>query len=437
MNGRCLSTEGPRRRENRGRNVLVALIDVDRDLAVERFRQMPHDEQIALVRSAPQSSRYDVLTLADDATGLVRALQVPELHALVRHEEIERVGSLVACTTPEQMRGIMDFACWSGDELDGVATESWLRWLIELPDSEFALRVEALDPALMAGAIGPSMELAGDGPEPVTIYATHVHATPGGIAFADGFVEQFVVRLFEMCREVFDDLVDRIFRDGWTLEPGTKAGLADQIGEAAHERSVRLRTLKVRDTYGSRAQLLRPFEIRPARRGRPRATNLPEIISPRSPLDEALDWLPTGNASDAWVLETEQLTLDVVMARGQDPTDAQTVAEAAGYVHAALSVALDTLSGGSAPMAAIYAATWACVDLFRAGNTLIERTRAKVSAVDLERAMSGPQSVWLEAAIADGDRLLVHDAREGLRRLPNRLADLLRIDDALARVRKL
>ncbi len=411
--------------ENTATN-LLAVLDSNPEDAMYRFRLMPGGEQVDLVRSAPADRRWDVITLAEDAAPLVRALSVPELYAVANAEDIDgRLGTLMAVTTPEQARGVMDFACWTGDEPAEEDAFPWFRWLMELPDADAADRLRVLDPSFIAAAIGPHVTRAKNaGPGEFVVVATRVDALPTGLDFDDDLVEWIVQRIFDVDHELFDEVVNRIFRDEWTGHAATHAGLADQLAEAAHIRAQRLRALELGDTYEARAELLQPLELHLPRSTRPISSLLPARV-PRVPMLDAVSQITEDPHRGAeWSTALARLVGDVVMARGGNPSSRGDVERATEYTRSAVNLALDALSGGSPWFAVSLVEQWSLRDLFRAGNTLVERLRWRVSTIvedDIEDERDRVQLVGLFRT-----PMRVYDAGIDDYRLPQFVVELTR-----------
>jgi len=413
---------------------LLAILAADRTQAIALFKRLSPEEQVALVRKTPVHRWHDVLTLADDCTPLVRALSVPELHRLVSLEDLWHARELMATASPEQVRGVMDFSCWRGDDLEEQESLTWLEWLAELADDAFAERMATLDAAFLASVLGPHMRPEPEEPGEFLVYSTWVDSLPRAFAYDDQLVEQLVYRLYHVDVALYDEVINRIFRDEWTHERATHGGLADQMAEATERRARRLRKLRVRDTYESRIDLLRPLEVRPAPRGRRFATSLPEVVVNTSLLERVL-----ARTDDPDRLRRRQEVLaklagEVLMARGGDPGNTNELQEAADVLKSAVSLALDALSGGSLAMAEAFAEAWRWSDLFRVGHTLLEHLRARVAAHDPEKVLCGRESLWLAGLLEVPMR--VYDPFTGGYRLPDRLADLVRAVEALDRMER-
>lgn len=414
----------------------LMLLETDREHAALAFRQLSRERQADLIRRAPVEHWYDLITLTEDATQLVQSLSVPELYRLASAEDLDKSALLLATASPDQVRGVMDFSCWRGDRIDRRESVRWLEWLASLPDEAFAERATALDAAFLASVLGPHMTVAApaDFPGEFTVYRTGIYSIPTAFRYDEQLLEWLVQRLYECDRLLYDEVINRIFRDERTHERATHAGLREQLSEAQERRARRLAELRLQDTYGARVDLLRPLEVRIAERGRHFSTVLPESVPRRSLLDRMLRSEQDSNRQETWRGLLGQLVVHVVIARGGDPASPRQMHEAAEATNAALSVALDTLSGGSVFMAGVIGATWEWGDLFRVGHTLLENLRSRTAGLNLDEFRRGPLSKRLRGL--QDTPLRVYDASLDGYRLPETIGDILRAMQAIGRAER-
>jgi len=403
---------------------LLTIADADRTLAADLFRGLSRRERLEFVRSTPLERRYDMITLADDATTLVRELAVSDLYALIRHDGRDRTGSLVECAAPEQVRGVMDFACWRDDVPDDENALAWLTWVSDLADGPCAERLATLDAAFLATVLGPHVRISDDAVGEFLVVETRVDALPTGLDYDDEDVERIMYRLYEVDHGLFDEVVNRVFVDEWTHDRGTHGGLRQQRAEAAALRATRLRALEVSDTYEARMDLLQPLEIPLIPRDRPFLSVLPDVAPRTSPIDGLLAATDDPGLLGRWRDALARLAVDVIMARGGDPGDSAALRRSLGYVRSAVSVALDALAGGSREMAPVLAVTWDWVDLFRAGHTLVERLRWHAGTIPPAAMERAENRVWMAGLLRSP--LRVYDPATASYRLPDRAADLIR-----------
>lgn len=406
---------------------LIPIMRSDRIEASYTFRLLPVTEQIEVVRDVPVADRYDVITLAEDATPLVQALSVPELYALVRHETLQsRVQSLLEVASPNQLQGVMDFACWENDLPDEQSAFEWIEWLMGLPDEAVRKRLSVLDAAFLGSVLGPHVEAAPENaPGEFTVIATRIMALPTGLSYDDASVEWFFYRIFEVDRTLFDELIDRIFRDDWTEYRATHGAQSDQLSEAAHLRAQRLRELELGDTYESRAELLQPLEVRLSRSSRTFDNQLPAVVPTEPMLDTLAQIVDDAETMTEWSVSLARLAGDVLMARGRDPGDAREYARAVAFTRSAVNVALDSISGGSPWFALSIVNTWGWRSLFRVGNTLIEKLRWRVDSIDENDILREEDRVLLEGLFKVP--MKVYDVQTRSYRLPQFAVDLRRV----------
>ncbi len=410
---------------------LIPTMRSDRVEASYAFRLLPVTEQIDFVRNAPVADRYDVITLAEDATPIVQALSVPELHALVRHETLQsRVQSLLEVASAGQLQGVMDFSCWENDLPDERSVFEWIEWLMGLSDDALRERLSILDAAFLASVLGPHVEVAPEnGPGEFAVIATKIMALPTGLSYDDASVEWFFYRIFEVDRGLFDELIDRVFRDDWTEYRATHGAQSDQLSEAAHLRAQRLRELELGDTYESRAELLQPLEVRLSRSPRTLNTKLP-VAAPSEPiLDTLTRIVDDPETLTEWSVSLARLAGDVLMARGRDPGDPREYARAVAFTRSAVNVALDSISGGSPWFAISIVHTWGWRALFRVGNTLIEKLRWRVDSIDESEISREEDRVLLEGLFSVP--MKVYDMHARSYRLPQFAVDLRRVHRAI------
>jgi hypothetical protein len=391
-------------------NALVAAVKNDRVDASYQFRLLSKREQVGLVQHATVEHRYDILTLVPDATPLVQALSVPDLYVLVDHEHMNsRIQSILEVATPEQLRGVMDFSCWEGDEPDPDTVLDWFEWLVSLSDDQLRDRLRTLDASFVASAIGPYMTPSASGnlAGGFTVIATKVDALPDAFSYDEPAIEYFAARLYDVDLELFDEIITRIFKDDWTEYRGTDAAMPDQVGEATHLRAARLRELELRDTYEARTDLLQPLELHLPLSLPVPMQNLPVPLTSQPMLDAMTEATGDAALTSEWRIRLARLAGDIVMARGGNPANRRDLEYATGFAQASVNIALDALSGGSPYLAVVMAETWSWRDLFRAGNTLLERLRWRVDSID-------------DSAIPTAE---LHTMLDGLFRVPMRVWD--------------
>ena len=406
-----------------------------RELAALSFAELSRPEQLDLVRSVPVESRFDVLTLAEDCTPLVHEMTPQEIYAIVSDKELQHSGSIAAAASPKQFVGILDIACWRGERLAGEQSVEWLTWLSELPDELFVERVRELDTSFLASILGPHMKVVSAvnpfDPQPSAdggflAYQGSIYSTPGAFEFDDVEVELLVKRIYEAAYDIYEDMVQRTFADPW-MGIGTKPkGVRTQRSEAAFLRARRMQQAGLPDDIEARVRLLQPIEVDlPRGRGPESFRGMLAPLDP-SPITERMGAFSGGEETIAkWQESLAWVASQLVVARGGDPGKSSDLRRALKTSQAFISVALDALSDGCAPWAAVIASTWDWSDLFRAGWSMAAPVRERAVSIGEDLILRGERKLWCAGLFEKP--ITVYDVVLRDYRLPNRASDIQRL----------
>ena len=414
---------------------LLVTMSRDRSGAALQLASMTRAEQVQLVRSLPVSNRYDVITLLDDCAPLVRELGPAEVYSLAHEHGLEQSGAVLASTSPDQLKGIMDLGCWRGDSLDRDQAMDWLGWLLTLPDNEFRERVLALDATLLATVIGPDVVVGSDenafssarAPSAFTPESIERGISPGMFSYHSESAERMVHRLYEVADEVYTTVLTLMCSDDWSDQGATASTLQACLSEAEAKRSDRLERANLPDELGARVRLLRPLVV-PRQRSFNRGTTLPSVRVRISLLERIREFTPFDESLTQWSEQLADVATGVVQIRGGDPGDPRVLASALRKATAYVSVGLDLASGGSVAFAAVLADTWQWSDLYRAGYTYIKPVKERAEAIGPERLLKGDRALWCGGLLEEP--MHVYEPAADNYRLPVCTADI----DVVARM---
>ena len=142
----------------------------DNVIALSRYR--------ARLGRGRRMRRIDALMAQPNPEQAIRALPGDELYYLLREDDPREARDLLAYARHEQIRVVLDFGLWSGDQLVPERLEEWVDILAEMPFETVGRWIQGLDTELIALLIRKgariydlSMEEPPDEPEG-TFYAT-------------------------------------------------------------------------------------------------------------------------------------------------------------------------------------------------------------------------------------------------------------------------
>ena len=405
-----------------------------REVAVLAFGELTRAEQLDLVRAAPIECRYDVLTLATDCTGLVRDLSPQETWAIISHKELQHSGALAAAASPKQLAGIMDIACWRGDRISEENIFEWLTWLAELRDELFIERIETLDHALLASALGPHMTVCSTmnpfNPQPSAdggffAYQGKITSTPLAFDYDDDAVRELVLRVYEAAPLVYDDVIQRAFSDPWTGTGSKPGGVRTQRAEAAFLRAARMRKAGLPDELDARADLFQPLEVTFHMHRRESLYGVLVPVTGGTIMERMGAYVSDPDLMAEWQESLAWIASQVVVARGGDPGSSTELRRALKTAQSYVSVGLDALSRGCVPWAVVIAQVWDWGDIFRVGWSMAAPIRKRALSIGEELLLRGERKIWCAGLFEKP--ITVYDVMRKDYRLPNCAADLQRL----------
>jgi len=101
----------------------------DNDLQA-RLSGLSAEVQIEVVTSLDWDDRLKVIRNSDAAREIVQGLPDEEVFFTLKGAEEGEALPLVAFTTPDQLRFILDMELWAGDRLDGARARQWLEYIL-------------------------------------------------------------------------------------------------------------------------------------------------------------------------------------------------------------------------------------------------------------------------------------------------------------------
>jgi hypothetical protein len=108
------------------------------------------DEQAELVLSVGWQDRLRLIKNMDQAADVVRALPREEVFLTIKSLDEEDALTLVALTSPSQLRFILDIELWGKDDIDEAKVLVWLRRMLAAGESKIVEFVTTADMELLA-----------------------------------------------------------------------------------------------------------------------------------------------------------------------------------------------------------------------------------------------------------------------------------------------
>jgi hypothetical protein len=107
----------------------------DRELA-SRVESLPLEQQVELVLSLGWQDRLRLIESTDKAAEIVAAMPPEEVLLTLKGVASEDALPIVALTTPEQMRFILDVELWKRDRLDDAKIVEWVHQMLACGESK-------------------------------------------------------------------------------------------------------------------------------------------------------------------------------------------------------------------------------------------------------------------------------------------------------------
>jgi hypothetical protein len=125
------------------------LARLDDDEIRSRLAGLSAREQATVLLSLPWADRLRVVRNSDRALDLVRVLPDEEILLTIKGAGIEDSLSLVALTTPAQLRFILDVELWKRDAVDGDKARQWLGYILSCGEAKVIEFAETADRELL------------------------------------------------------------------------------------------------------------------------------------------------------------------------------------------------------------------------------------------------------------------------------------------------
>lgn len=356
------------------------------------------------ILALPARRRVEALAEAPDAADLVPAVDPDDLAVTAVEAGLDRFALIVPYASDDQIRHLFDLAVWKAERLDVDAAVEALTALATGDDDLWLRWFEIVDRSLVV-ALFAHLAVVGsdDAPLPGKLFERPV-AAPFSIdglytvwpleSKHEWFLRSFLTRLFDRDQDAYFGLCAavqyaiesefeedaRARREGRLVEYGFErpAGAADVFAPVPPDRVVPLRTVAEVGAPAIAVPQDRALVKRPV-----------DIPDEASFLGKCAAMLPADERRSV-AAGIERVSRLVLSAEFGDAGDIVMRRDAASRTAAAISVAIDHLSGGDPPLAAAMLVERSAVDLFRVGNTLVRDIF--VRAVRLRR------SEWVERA---------------------------------------
>ncbi|MCB9507094.1 MAG: hypothetical protein H6698_03280 [Myxococcales bacterium] len=387
-------------------------------------------------RPIPVSAKERIDAILDHprAAALVRSLDVQELYSLIHEAGMEDGMDLVLYASAEQVQGIVDFDCWTRDDLEPTRVSAWLEVLLQREDEDFADLMTTLDPELLVIWLRQQCQVFvwEDDAELIEAIDAPVFSSPDGVyAIVVPDDEELAGRI----RHVLDRVYAMDLLRGHRLLEATRWELTTDMMERAYQqREARLGDLgfvpvhEAVEVYAYR----NPADWAAGARARARAPELDVLklsaAGTLPPTDRMLQHLETDLGGDGGFLERSIAALGQVVPDAQlepavdsifgqlralvnrrhiadlgQPGDLDAARGAMRSVADTLSIALEYASGGDLLLSARTLASTPLRDAHQAGASIVAGLAKQ--ARDLERrgnlTLVDGQPSLLEADVAD------------------------------------
>ncbi|MCG8421952.1 MAG: DUF6178 family protein [Proteobacteria bacterium] len=365
--------------------------------------------------AAPRGQeKLESLLAADDPAAAVADLSATDLHQLVHEVGFSDAIELIALVTPEQIRGCVDLDAWNRDHIQVEAVNPWFAALAEIGYQKFGQVWQVLDTELTALFLARNV-LVFDlslGEEPDDADDRPVVMTPD---------TYFAIKLISDDRDTVR-LVHRIIDHLYRADPtgaiarhtlmAVRSEPVSELEEMSYRwRSGRMSDLGYVDFYQA-VEVFRPLDPKSVRIGEGTEDRfgrvedptevpglLPAPVAERvvgtSFLARALDRIDQRTSPDESArLENAFMVLlnKVLSAARVSPSDEQAQLIGAEHAAAAVSLGLETVTGGDLSRAAAALHSISLTRLHRAGYTVTVRL-ARLARALAQRAATAAEPV--------------------------------------------
>lgn len=397
------------------------------------------DPVTGIAEPVPPRERIDAILSRPDAEDVVRSMDAQALYSLVQEAGEEDTWDLVLMASPAQVQSIIDFDCWTRDELELERLERWLPAILEREEDDFDAILERLDPEVLAVWLRSTTQVLvwEDDRDLLDLIDAPVMSSPCGV-YAIVLADEDAA---PMLRHVLERIYARDVREGHLLLEASRWELTSDMQERAFQnRTARLGDLgfvphhEAVEVYA----WLDPVRWAAQARARARDPEAPLIVLDTGRLDPvddqlqtlemrrfserpsaftralgalpaALDEVSVMRVADSLMSQFRAVANRAHIAEMGQPGDATGARRAAASVDAYVSIGLELAAGEDALLAAHVLARTPMRDLHRAGYSATARLGREAVAL-VRRGNLG---------LVDGDALslLDDDQRELLRGL--------------------
>lgn len=205
----------------------------------ELFQLTRVDPVTGIAEPVPVRERIDAILSRPDSADIVHAMDAQALYSLVQEADDEDAWDLVLMASPPQVRAVLDFDCWTRDELELERLERWLPAIMEREEDDFDAILDLLDPELIGVWLRSTTQvlLWEDDADLLDLIDAPVLSSPCGV-YAIVLADEDSAPLL---RHVLERIYARDVRDGHLLLEAARWELTSDMQERAFQnRTARL-----------------------------------------------------------------------------------------------------------------------------------------------------------------------------------------------------
>lgn len=369
------------------------LLQLDVPAAEDIFNRLGQDQQVQLVLAAPWQKRLDIITLSENARGLVQALPPQEIHMTVLQNGAEDCLQLIALTSHEQLRFLFDMECWLKDSLKAASISRWYAILAKCTEQKVLDWFEKADDEFLVGSFKKLIKVKKiqQDTDISEEYPDMPAATLDGIYFftflehdAYSFVMPIFNALYQHDRARFYSLVEGIIWDSPSeVEEAAYAWKTRRLAEYGFpefdEALSIYQIMPDRELEGIRASI--PHDTKDQSRT---GAVLPRYVFSGDEMPRffvtALGLVENFDASQRIQQAVIALANKIIIADAFEVQTAEDTQRALKKAAGCISIALESFSSGNAVIALAYLEQVHPETLFRAGISLIMKVRKECMA---------------------------------------------------------
>ncbi len=116
---------------------------------IETFDALPSKRKVEIFRDLSPEAREELLEVASRPWEIVRQISEEEIYFTVKSVGRDKMPALIAMTTGEQLRHLIDMDLWTRDIFDPTAASEWLKIITSIGEEKVLQFLETADPELI------------------------------------------------------------------------------------------------------------------------------------------------------------------------------------------------------------------------------------------------------------------------------------------------